>query len=660
MKNSFILFLFCVFISFINAQNVNPSTAFLKHKDTYFENASKFFKTNSVQTPRFFDALYYKLQLDIDLVGENIDGSVTGRYKSQVNNLDRIDLDFDDALSISSIHGPVKSYIHSGQTLEIELNRAFSINEIIEITVNYQGRPNPTDSRYFEFDVTDDGSPHVWTLSEPYSARYWWPCKDTPADKADSVDIIITVPARYEVASNGTLRSITEDNGLSTWHWHSSYPITTYLVSLAIAEYSHFQDNYILPDGKEMLLDYYVYPSREAIARSYFPGLKDQLDAMIHYFGPYPFEKEKYGLAQFRWGGGMEHQTISSVGQITPAWEYIYLHELAHQWFGDAITCASWQDIWLNEGFASYSEALYAEWAGYGGYPPGQHAYREYIKTQAFTSDGTITVTDTSTIRNIFGRIVYDKGSYVLHMLRGVLGDAIFFKAIKEYISDPQLRYSSVRTSDFVNVVEMVSGKSMQRFFDQWLNYPFYPIYNFEWSALRNGAQTQVDLTIIQKQNSIIYEMPLDIQFIFSSNLDSVIRVENNSKVQTYRFNFNESPERINLDPDDWVLKDVRDASKGTFTNKVRIQNVYPNPFNGELNIEVKSWDLQPVTLNIFNLQGQLINTLSPYRSNDFHEYFFKWQGLNLANQSVSAGIYLVRAKRGKNLGETFKVVFIK
>ncbi|MCP4413870.1 MAG: M1 family metallopeptidase, partial [Gammaproteobacteria bacterium] len=215
-----------------------------------------------------YDALYYKLELEIDFNPNLLTGKVTGRFKNLAPILDTLVLDLDNALIISSISGPVNSHTHKDQKVIIELSKTFLPDEIIEVTIEYSGIPNGN-NRWFVFDQLNDGSAHVWTLSEPYGAKYWWPCKDSPADKADSVDIIVTVPEDQLVASNGLLQSeIPTGNGKKTFHWHEEYTIATYLVSLAIAPYAHFSDSYTFPDNSEMLLDYYVYPENESLARS--------------------------------------------------------------------------------------------------------------------------------------------------------------------------------------------------------------------------------------------------------------------------------------------------------------------------------------------------------------------------------------------------------
>jgi len=607
--------------------------------------------------------LYYKLELEIQFNPNLLIGKVSGRYKSKTDNLDIIELDFDDNMVVSSVSGPVSGFDHSGQVLTINLSQSFSMDEIFEIVIEYSGIPDPGENRWFVFDELSDGSDHVWTLSEPYGARNWWPCKDTPADKADSVDIIVRVPADQIVASNGTLVSDEITFNKRTFHWHEKYPIATYLVSLAIAPYVQFSEIYTTRDNQSLLLDYYVYPQDEQLAREIFPNTKNHLDILSDVFGPYPFADEKYGLAQFGWtSGAMEHQTISSIGRVSAGWEYVYIHELGHQWFGDALTCASWSDIWLNEGFSSYSEALYAERYGYNELPTGFESYKEYMMNQIYIGAGTLDVRDTLTLGSVFGSIVYNKGSWVLHMLRGVLGDNDFFEALYSY-ANGDLKYTSVRTEDFINVCEQVSGKNLNTFFDQWINYPFFPRYEYSWQKAKSdfGQSSKVEVNILQKQISVIYEMPIDLKFIFPSGSDSVVTVDNYQQSQDYVFAFDEYPVELVFDPDSWILKDVQDKSGGEFIADIVIENIYPNPSNSTVNIDVIFWGQNDLTLKIFDINGREINQIQPYLISKTHRYYFRWNSDDHFGNAVAAGVYFIKpTNKDYDVRDIRKVIVLK
>lgn len=655
---TFLFSLFLLFSTIVVAQKSISATDILqKHKEDLWKNYQTYNNTATLEQNQV-DALYYKLELQIQFNPNLLIGKVSNRYRSRVDSLSSLQIDLDDNLIISNITGPVLDYNHTGQKVHINLSQTFNENELIEISIEYSGIPDPGPNRWFVFDTLPTGENHVWTLSEPYGAKYWWPCKDTPADKADSVDIFVTVPQQQIVASNGSLISDSiDEDGKRTFHYKELYPIATYLVSLAIAPYAHFTDVYTTADDVEMLLDYYVYPEYEQLAIDFFPIVKEHLDALSFYFGPYPFINEKYGMAQFGSGGAMEHQTISSIGRVSADWNMVYVHELGHQWFGDALTCASWTDIWLNEGFASYSEALYAERTGYLDYPPGREAYKNYMSAKSFFENGTITIEDTSQVANIFNRIVYDKGAWLLHMLRKIIGDEDFFAALYLYVNGP-LKYSSVTTADFIAVCENISGQSLTKFFDQWLNFEYYPIYSFYWEKNKE-ALNNIEITITQEQNNVIYEMPIDLQFEFAAGRDTTITVLNSQKVQVYSFSLTEVPLKLNFDPENWILKKTIDKSAGEFTTDVKIEAIYPNPVKTNCTIVVKYWGTPALSLKIFDVSGRLVREIKPFFQSALREYYFNWDRKNKDGRVVASGVYFLKAVGGLYNSEAAKKIIV-
>ncbi len=590
-----------------------------------------------------FDAFYYRLELTLDFQQQQVQGHTLGRFNSQQQNLTTLTLDFNQNLTVDSVGGDAVDFTRNGDFLILKLKNTFNVDETVEVLVSYSGNPHRENSLGFVFDRMPNEDPYVWTLSEPFGARDWWPCKDTPADKVDSVDILVTVPPGYLVGSNGTLKTIKQNpNGWKTFHWQERYPIATYLVSLVAGPYSHFQGYYHYTDTDSILLDYYVFPEDSLSALTVFSSVPDYLEALSSFFGPYPFLKEKYGMAQFGWGGGMEHQTLTSVYAVNPGWTYLYVHELGHQWFGDMVTCASWHDIWLNEGFASYSEALFAEWAGYAGEKPGLDAYLSYMQTQIYYDDGTIFIADTSRMSTIFRRIVYDKASWVLHMLRKVMGDDAFFTALKDYLNDPRWTYGSVRTSNFQEICERVSGLNLDSFFDQWLNYPYYPEYEYSWAVGQGGPNEHVvQVTIKQTQTQTLYEMPIDLKFIFDDGKDTTVTVQNNQFTQDYQFSFNKKPVQLIFDPQDWILDKHKETSPNTYISGEGFYRVYPNPSTGPIHIDLVYWKNIEIPLQIFDLHGRLVQTIKPERK-IFNLYQYTWDGTNRSGQLVSSGIYFL------------------
>ncbi|HHJ52319.1 MAG TPA: T9SS type A sorting domain-containing protein [Caldithrix abyssi] len=643
----FVLLVWC-FASLSHAQQ-NPQKEaqefLLRHKQRLFEQFRRLQAERAVTDYGAIDARYYELRIAIDYTAKQISGSVRARFTATRDSLRRFALDLDDHLTVDSLLGAVKSYNHRNNVLNIELDSAQPAGRDFEVRIFYHGHPRDGGYAYFRFDeFPEDGSPHVWTLSEPYGASYWWPCKDTPRDKADSADIYVTVPVGDLVGSNGLLRSVTPNgDSTQTFHWQERYPIATYLISLATGPYAHFQDYYHYGANDSMLLDYYVYPRELGKARHAFQEVPDYLTVLSERFGPYPFLKEKYGMAQFAWGGAMEHQTLTSTTRVAAWWRFVFVHELAHQWFGDAVTCASWQDIWLNEGFATYAEALYAEQRGFGDYPPGPEAYHQYMATKYYTEEKTIWVTDTSDVWNVFDKVVYHKGAWLLHMLRHVIGDSAFFTSLKQYVTDPRWAYGSVRTENFRSVCERVSGKDLQAFFDQWLFYPFYPIYNYQWEITdQRGGNFRVRLTIEQTQTQTIYRMPIDVTVYFVDGSDSTFTIENEQASQEYTLSVHRLPVEIALDKDNWILKEAYGSYASAQAAAITFHTIYPNPFRDRVTILLTNWGYGQQELQIVDILGKEVRRLkADDHSRNF--YIYHWDGKTSAGRRAAPGIYFIR-----------------
>jgi aminopeptidase N len=286
-----------------------------------------------------YDIKYYALDLTPDPTTKILSGIVQVVAEVIAPTLDRVELNFWDGMSITEVH-PSNSpniqlnYGRNNDILSINLDKTYVQGEKFSLVIVYNGRPQNSNYFSFSFD-TYDGKPMIWTLSEPFGARAWWPCKDVPSDKADSVDIRVTVPSNLIVASNGTLRETIAEGNKTTYWWHEKYPIVTYLISLAIHPYEVHYDDYPYNNGTDtMKIHFYTFSGNYNQYSAINAKVKDMIACFSQLFGEYPFVEEKYGHADFLWGGGMEHQTCTSLG----AWnEPTYAHELAHQWWGDLI-----------------------------------------------------------------------------------------------------------------------------------------------------------------------------------------------------------------------------------------------------------------------------------------------------------------------------------
>ena len=474
---------------------------------------------------------FYDISIDINFESNTINGSV-GVNGFVDNNLpEYIELDFYNNMTVNSIlqnNGQV-SFLHEQNKIKIPINNIIIQDDnYFSILIKYQGSPQDCGAGGFKFDE-HLGVDHVWTLSEAYCARSWWPSKDDPSDKADSVYIRVTVPANpnFIVASNGLLDNIINDGDKNTFFWKEKYPITTYLVSLAIYPYTIWSEQYISSISNDtMAIEHYVFPDRYESSFSNYSLTGEMIRFFSGLFGEYPFISEKYGHADFKWGGGMEHQTLSSMGSSS---QNLIVHELGHSWWGNLITCKTFNDIWLNEGFARYCQALWFEHIN------GEEAYASFMNDYAYYGDGTIYVENPSSNSQIFNsNLSYNKASWVLHMLRHKVGDATFFEILKSYASNDTLAYNAASTADFQKISEDISGQNLELFFQQWIYEEGYPKYEMSW--WHDGNETY-KVKIDQIQSSGLFSMPIDLNFSGSIGpllIDTTIVVENNSLNHLY------------------------------------------------------------------------------------------------------------------------------
>jgi len=501
-----------------------------------------------------FDVNYYGISIDVDIPSTEIFGDVTVQAKALVDALDEVQLDLVDDLTVDSVYVPGSGqlgYSHAGNILTVTLDQIYNSDDLFLFSVAYHGTPSVSGFIGFSFDVRYS-IPVISSLSEPYMARSWWPCKDRPDDKADSLDISITCDTALYCASNGTLvDTVRNGDGSWTFDYEVRYPITTYLFSIAISKYTVWTDWYHYGPTDSMPVVNHVYPDQYMYSVPRWGVTPYAIGVFSDLFGQYPFVNEKYGHANFEWGGGMEHQTVTS---MTGTWfgfdTNTVVHELAHQWWGDMITCNNWHEIWLNEGFASYSEALFWEVAA------GEARYKDEMSDMEYLSAGTIYRTDTTDVWGIFSNIVYDKGAWVLHMLRHVVGDADFFDILQTYYSS-QYQYGDATTAQFQAICEQVSGMDLDFFFDEWIYGNYYPYYQYcmatDYDQANNEYLTYVYLKQIQTSTPAFYTMPLEFGFTGGGEGDTIQAfVDKKDSVYVFRLPF--TPAILTLDPDNWVL----------------------------------------------------------------------------------------------------------
>jgi len=472
----------------------------------------------------------------------------------------RLGLDLDDTLSVDSVlvDGRRVAFERPPNRIELTLPRRGAPGLGRTVTVAYHGRPR---GRGFSFG-SHDGVPMIASYGLPYSARQWWPCQDAPAAKADSADLLITVPRPLLVASNGRLvREVEHRDGTRTFHWSVRYPVYPDVVSLAITDYVTFTAYYHPAAGDSMPMTFYVYPQDFTKARRDFSILPELMRSHVTFFGEYPFLREKYGIAEFARPSYREHQTLPSYGAALITGDHqndaVLAHELAHQWFGDYVSVRSWSDVWLNEGFATYAAALWQErWGG----PAAYRAAMAAADRADFS--GSLYIPDSTDVAAMFTTTTFEKASWVLHMLRHVLGEAAFFGALRDYLRE--YGGGNATTADFERVCERRYGRSLAWFFREWVYGTSRPIYAAGWASPPTsggaGAAHAVRVTIEQQQRDAPpFTMPIDVTV---HTTDGVVRgtLWDSLGAQTFTLMVRGQPTALTLDDGGWILKRLAPA----------------------------------------------------------------------------------------------------
>jgi len=509
--------------------------------------------------------------------------------------------------------------------------------EVNYVSITYSGVPIPNNFLSFNQSFHAGNVPEIWTLSQPFGARDWWPCKMSLDDKLDSVRIEITVPSNYKAGSAGILEEeIIQPNGFTTYVWMHRYPIPAYLISIAVTNYEEFSW-FADVDGQEIEILNYIFPESVEVEMDRGKDIVDMMVLFSELFGLYPYADEKYGHAQASIPGGMEHSTMSTMAGL---YFSLNAHELAHQWFGNKVTCGSWEDIWLNEGFATYLTGL-----AYENLQPEQFTNWQNVAINAVTSqpDGSVMVDDTLSRNRIFnGRLSYNKGAYLLHMLRGVIGDENFFEGCRIYLDRPDLAWGYAHTSDFIEIMEEVSNEDLTEFFDDWYYGEGHPSYRVAYAFEQRTVRLKIGQT--QSHPSVdFYEMPVPIRIAGNAG-DTTVVLDHRFNDQLFSLSLDFVPETLEFDPKLWILSD---------DNSVVVDNelledksfldvtAYPNPAEDYVELYTANPLLRVETLEILNSEGKLIRT-EPISGRSINGYRINMGDMN-------SGIYLFRLRNGSS-----------
>jgi aminopeptidase N len=581
-----------------------------------------------------FDVLHYEFDLTFPFESSAFYGTVKLTCQS-LATIRQMALQMGD-LVVDSIRldGNSVSYTHSGEQLLLEFSHDITENYRFTIEIHYHGSP---DQRGFLF-----YDRCAYTMAEPEDARYWFPCHDVPWDKA-TAGLKITVPAGVEVASIGLLkyRTVSEDS-METFYWATDYPVATYLICVTMSdEYLIWTDWAIDVTGDSIQMPYYIFPEDSLISRNVVKNLPEALRFFSDRFGPYPFEKYGTATVTQAWFGGMEHQTMTTViqrwWQEDRSYQWGFVHELAHMWWGDAVTLQDWPDIWLNEGFATYSEMLFHEKLyGREFFLSVMQNRKEVYIDQAATMD--FPVYDPPRDQLFNWGIVYIKGSWVLHMLRRMIGEDRFWALLSSYYNT--YHYSNASTDDFQKVCEQIYGQSLDWFFDEWIYHAGYPNLIYSWKNLYH-ENDRFTARVTIHQASPVFQMPVDVRIHHDGSLlDTTVWVRNAD--EEFDLTLTDSVQHVELDPEGWVL--MADSLEALpflpDSDVVWLNTGCPNPFHETICFEYYIPDQSAGgRISVYNLRGQLITLLAENIEVGLHR--IEWDGRDTAGHLMASGVYI-------------------
>jgi aminopeptidase N len=557
-------------------------------------------------------------------------------------------LELSDSLVTDSVqmNGNHIAFTHLGNILTANFGQYLSAAQLDSISIYYHGVPPSSGFGSFAAETHGPNNiPVLWTLSQPYGAKDWWPAKQDLNDKIDSVDIYVIAPSTYKSASNGVLVSEIINGTDKITYWKHRYPIAAYLIAIAVSDYTVFTNQVALSNGTLDVVNY-VYNESLGQAQLALNEMNEHLVFFDSLFIPYPFMNEKYGHAQFNWGGGMEHQTISFVGGFSYE---LLAHELAHMWFGDHVTCGSWQDLWLNEGFATYATGLCYERFSPNLYWKIWKANQVDFITSS--PDGSVFVTDTSTIARLFdARLTYSKAAMLLHMIRWKIGDDDFFEALRNYQNNPLLSHNYARNIDLKNEFEWQSQQNLDELFNDWYWGEGYPSYTLNYDQDNSNLVT---FTLSQSQShpSVgFFEMPVPIRFK-NATQDTMIVFEHMFSGQSFFAQLSFKVDSIIIDPDNWIVcnQNVIASTQNTPPSNQGIL-LFPNPASEKLHLIIKGQLAERIQeIQIFSVDGQEVTDKVFYTTNATN-------GIIEIN-NLSQGIYQLRVNTQKN---NYNLTFVK
>ncbi|HEY6504523.1 MAG TPA: M1 family aminopeptidase [Chitinophagaceae bacterium] len=645
MFKKFLLFIFAATLAIsLNAQLPGDEDPGCRQKcffgsSTHREQQVTFFQYPSMNK---YDVKYVKIDIAVEANNRSIDGTSLTKAKA-IQSLDTFIVELKNNMTVDSvfINGVKKSFTRNSDHVQVALSSAIPAGSMIDALFYYKGIAG--NNGVFAGTVTSNGLVYTASLSESYQAREWWPAKQLLGDKIDSADIWITTSNTNKAGANGLLKAIVDKpNNKKQYQWSTRYPTAYYLLSFAVGNYMEYK---IYAKPAAMAPDSILVQNYIVDNATYFNTNKANIDKtpafiekMSELYGLYPFKNEKYGHAHASIGGGMEHQTMTTTSSFGAT---LIAHELGHQWFGDNVTCATWNHIWINEGFASYSEYLMIEkLPALFTTSPAMHMQNVHNDVLA-SLNGSVYVPDASLFdenRIFSSRFTYNKGSAIIHTLRFEMqDDNKFFQTLRTF--QQQFKDSVATADDFKTVAETVCGRSFTDFFNQWYYGQGYPTFNIDCSKPGDSILLKVNQTVsapgITPFFKGLYEFTIN-----TAQGDTTVKVNLSVNDQSFKFRSNRMPTGVVVDPNNWVLN--KTGSVITATNDIDVSNdikLFPNPSSGLVYLQYPmNWF---DNFQVYDVAGKLLQKQTISRGSV----------QKTINTSMLPGIYFIRLNGKGKLG---------
>ena len=619
MKKFILSLIFTFFTLFVFAQlHDHPDGELCSHVKSFYKS---FKGTEDVaQTPLLhdYDVKFYFLDLNVESNSIYVSGEVTFYAEVVAAEMDTFAFELlqemiVDQITINGIQNP---FSHTTNEGFVPLTEPILAGNMFSAKITYHGTP-PTGGFFSGISTGNGwGKDVTWTLSEPFAARDWWPTKQVLEDKADSAWIFLTTSNQNMAGSNGLLTNIsTMPENKLRYEWKTNYPIDFYLISFAVSDYQDYSiyAHPAIMAGDSILIQNFIYDSPGCLE-----NYQEEIDQTAEFvelysdlFSLYPFYEEKYGHCLTPLGGGMEHQTMTTIGGFSFS---LVAHELGHMWFGDHVTCATWSDIWINEGFATYADYLANEFIlGQG----AANTKMQGIHTSVMSQPGgsvyvpPAEVTYDNVWRIFDGRLSYNKGAAILHMIRFELqDDDLFFQVLRDYL---EIYGDSTATGlDFMNVLNETSGMDFTDFFNQWYFGEGYPTYSIEWS--QNDSEMFMEITQTTSAPTVtpLFKMKMGYRLLFYDGTDTIIYLQQTDNLNNFSIPISKQIGLIQIDPGNWVLNQVGSITVGINEDFSRTDFfIAPNPATNELNIKINSTDKSNIEISILSLSGSILKKLN-------------------------------------------------